>query len=49
MLEEKFSKKKALMDSNHRASRPATTTPREHFDCPLPIRLEKMDATGRSS
>ena len=29
------------------AARSATTTRSEHFDCPLPFRLEKMDATER--
>jgi 2-oxoglutarate ferredoxin oxidoreductase subunit alpha len=46
MLEEKFSKKKALRDSNHRALRAGLDYAREHLDCPLPIRLEKMNATA---
>ena len=46
MLEEKFSKKKALLDSNHKALRAGYDYAIEHFDCPLPFRLEKMDATG---
>jgi 2-oxoglutarate ferredoxin oxidoreductase subunit alpha len=46
MLEEKFSKKKALLDSNHRALRAGYDYAREHLDCPLPIRLEKMNATA---
>ena len=45
MLEEKFSKKKALMDSNHRALRAGFDYAQEHLECPLPIRLEKMHAT----
>ena len=46
MLEEKYSKKKALLDSNHKALRAGYDYAIEHFDCPLPFRLEKMDATG---
>src|SRR5450432_2588398 len=45
MLEEKFSKKKALMDSNHRALKAGFEYARDHLDCPLPIRLERMTAT----
>ena len=45
LLEEKFSKKKALRDSNHRAMRAGYDYAIENFDCPLPIRLEKMHAT----
>jgi len=46
MLEEKYSKKKALLDSNHKALRAGYNYALEHLDCPLPIRLEKMNATG---
>ncbi len=46
MLEEKYSKKKALLDSNHKALRAGYDYAIEHLDCPLPFRLEKMDATG---
>jgi 2-oxoglutarate ferredoxin oxidoreductase subunit alpha len=45
LLEEKFSRKKALRDSNHRALRAGYDHAMESFDCPLPIRLEKMTAT----
>jgi 2-oxoglutarate ferredoxin oxidoreductase subunit alpha len=45
MLEQKFAKKKALMDSNHRALRAGFDYAKEHLDCPLPIHLSKMDAT----
>ena len=45
LLEEKFSKKKALRDSNHKALRAGYDYAKEHLDCPLPIRLEKMHAT----
>jgi 2-oxoglutarate/2-oxoacid ferredoxin oxidoreductase subunit alpha len=46
MLEEKFSRKKALLDSNHKALRAGYDFAIENFDCPLPFRLEKMDATS---
>jgi 2-oxoglutarate ferredoxin oxidoreductase subunit alpha len=45
ILKEKFARKKALMDSNFTAVRLGYDYAREHFDCPLPIRLERMDAT----
>ena len=45
MLEEKFSKKKALMESNHRALKAGFDYAKDHLECPLPIRLEKMHAT----
>ena len=45
LLEEKFSKKKALRDSNHKALRAGYDFAMENFECPLPIRLEKMHAT----
>jgi 2-oxoglutarate ferredoxin oxidoreductase subunit alpha len=46
MLGEKFSKKKALLESNHKALRCGHDYAIENFDCPLPFRLEKMDATS---
>jgi 2-oxoglutarate/2-oxoacid ferredoxin oxidoreductase subunit alpha len=45
LLEEKFSRKKALRDSNQRALRAGYDYAIESFDCPLPIRLEKMHVT----
>src|SRR5438270_92253 len=45
LLDEKFSKKKALRESNHKAIRAGYDYAIENFDCPLPIRLEKMHAT----
>jgi 2-oxoglutarate ferredoxin oxidoreductase subunit alpha len=43
LLEEQFGKKKrALLDSNYRALRIGYDHARSSFDCPLPIRLEKM-------
>lgn len=46
LLEENFGRKKALLDSNHEAFRMGYDYAREHFDCPLPLRLERMDANG---
>jgi 2-oxoglutarate ferredoxin oxidoreductase subunit alpha len=40
-----FAKKPKLVDSNFRALHLGYDYAREHFDCPLPIRLERMDAT----
>src|SRR5579884_3053160 len=45
LLDEKFAKKKALRDSNHKAIQAGYDYATENFDCPLPIRLEKMHAT----
>ena len=45
LLDEKFSKKKALRESNHKALHLGYDYAKEHFD-PLPWRLEKMDANG---
>ncbi len=48
MLEEKFSHKKHLMDANFQAIAMGHDYAKEHFDCPLPIRLEAMDKTRDS-
>jgi 2-oxoglutarate ferredoxin oxidoreductase subunit alpha len=48
MLREKFSKKPALMDSNSRAIKLGFSWAKEHFECPLPCRLRKMNATDGS-
>ena len=40
-----FAKKPRLVDSNFRALHLGYDYAREHFACPLPIRLERMDAT----
>ena len=45
MIREQFAKKPKLIDSNFRALHLGYDYAREHFDCPLPIRLERMDAT----
>ncbi|MGH7717807.1 MAG: 2-oxoacid:acceptor oxidoreductase family protein, partial [Gemmatimonadaceae bacterium] len=46
ILREKFERKKALLDSNFRAVRLGHDYAKSHFACPLPIRLERMDATA---
>jgi 2-oxoglutarate ferredoxin oxidoreductase subunit alpha len=45
MLRERFERKRALLESNFRAIRLGHDHARAHFDCPLPFRLERMDAT----
>src|SRR5689334_12767036 len=46
LLDEKFAKKKALRESNHRALRLGYDYAKDHFECPLPFHLERMDANG---
>jgi 2-oxoglutarate ferredoxin oxidoreductase subunit alpha len=48
MFEAKFASKQHLMDSNNLAVRLGFDYAKEHFDCPLPIRLEPMEANGDS-
>jgi 2-oxoglutarate/2-oxoacid ferredoxin oxidoreductase subunit alpha len=48
LLGQAYAKKKALLDSNFLAVRLGYEYAREHFDCPLPIRLERMSATADS-
>ena len=43
LLDEKYSAKKALRDSNHKALKLGYDYAQEHFQCPLPFHLEKMD------
>lgn len=45
LLTETYGRKKALLDSNFEAVRLGYDYAREHFDCPLPFRLEPMDET----
>ena len=45
MLREKFSKKKSLLDANFRAIKLGYDYAMQHFACPLPFHLERMDAT----
>ncbi len=46
LLDEKYSSKKALRDSNHRALRLGYDYAKDHFHCPLPFHLETMDANA---
>jgi 2-oxoglutarate/2-oxoacid ferredoxin oxidoreductase subunit alpha len=46
MLAEKFSKKKSLLDANHRAIKLGYDYAREHFTCPLPFHVQAMDQTS---
>ena len=46
LLRESFGRKPALLESNHTALRLGYDYARAHFACPLPIRLERMDATA---
>jgi 2-oxoglutarate ferredoxin oxidoreductase subunit alpha len=48
MLHEKFARKPALKQSNEKAIRLGYDYAKEHFACPLPIRLEGMSATSES-
>jgi 2-oxoglutarate ferredoxin oxidoreductase subunit alpha len=48
ILEEKFKVKPALMESNRRAIKLGYDYAIDNFECPLPIRLEKMNATKDS-
>lgn len=43
---EKYSRKPALLDSNRKALDLGYRYAKEHFECPLPIRLEPMDETS---
>ena len=45
LLKEKFGRKPALMDSNQKAMDLGYGYASANFPCPLPIKLEKMDAT----
>ncbi len=45
LLAETYAKKPQLVDANMRAIQLGYDYAREHFSCPLPLRVEKMDAT----
>ncbi|MEP6620240.1 MAG: 2-oxoacid:acceptor oxidoreductase subunit alpha [bacterium] len=45
MLNEKFGKKRALLDANFKAIRLGFDYARAHLPCPLPFHLERMNAT----
>jgi 2-oxoglutarate ferredoxin oxidoreductase subunit alpha len=44
LLDEKYAGKKALRESNRKALRLGYDFAKEHFNCPLPFRLETMNA-----
>jgi 2-oxoglutarate ferredoxin oxidoreductase subunit alpha len=46
LLAETFAKKPALVESNMKAIELGHRYAREHFECPLPTRVERMDATA---
>lgn len=46
LLDEKFAKKKALRESNLKALKLGYDFAKENFPCPLPFRLERMDANN---
>jgi 2-oxoglutarate ferredoxin oxidoreductase subunit alpha len=48
LTKEKYAAKKALLDSNEKAIALGYDYAKAHFECPLPIRLEQMDATKDS-
>jgi 2-oxoglutarate ferredoxin oxidoreductase subunit alpha len=45
LIREQFAKKRALLDSNFRALHLGYDYAKKHYECPLPIRLERMNAT----
>jgi 2-oxoglutarate ferredoxin oxidoreductase subunit alpha len=49
LLEEKYGRKKALMESNYKALRLGYDYAQKHVECPLPIRLQKMGQNGHST
>src|SRR5579863_2525831 len=46
LLAETYAKKPQLVDSNMKAIQLGYDYAREHFECPLPLRVEKMDGTA---
>ena len=46
-LNEKFARKKSLLDANHTAIHLGYDYAKEHFECPLPFHLKTMDATSK--
>lgn len=46
LLTERFASKKALRESNTRALLLGHDYAKQHFDCPLPFHLERMNANG---
>ena len=48
LTKDKYAAKNSLLDSNEKAIALGYDYVKTHFDCPLPIRLEKMEATKDS-
>lgn len=48
LLNQTYGKKPKLLEANHKAIRLGYDYARQHCPCPLPFRLEKMDATSDS-
>jgi 2-oxoglutarate ferredoxin oxidoreductase subunit alpha len=46
LLREAYGRKPALIDSNFKAVQLGYDYAKSHFECPLPIRLQRMDATS---
>ncbi|MCI0596707.1 MAG: 2-oxoacid:acceptor oxidoreductase family protein, partial [candidate division Zixibacteria bacterium] len=46
LLQETFGRKKALLDSNHKALRLGYDYAKQNLQCPLPFRVQRMDANG---
>src|SRR6185503_2271303 len=46
LLQETFGKKKALLDSNHKALKLGYEFAKTNFECPLAFRTQRMDANG---
>ena len=46
LLQETYGKKKALLESNHKALKLGYDHARQNFECPLPFRVQRMDANA---
>ena len=46
LLQETFGKKKALLDSNHKALKLGYDYAKKHLQCPLPFKVQRMDTNG---
>lgn len=46
LLQETFGKKKALLESNHKALKLGYDFAKQNFECPLPFRVQRMNANG---
>jgi len=46
LLQETFGKKKALLESNHKALKLGFDAAKQDLECPLPFRVQRMDANG---